>query len=66
MPTSKKRKKNGKAVAKKVPEVKPLICPNCETEITNIEWRPFADGRVQLVGCSHCRFVLGTAFNFSA
>lgn len=64
MPTSKKRKKGGKKVVKKVEPLKKAICPHCDGEIDNVQWRPFGNNDVQLICHLDCMYVLGATFNF--
>ena len=52
--------KEKKIVLEKVPN---LICPHCDAEIERVEWRPFGDKDVYLVGCAKCRKVLGATYN---
>ena len=44
-------------------EAPKLICPHCEKPIETVEWRPFGDRDVKLVGCGNCLKVIGGTFN---
>jgi hypothetical protein len=65
MATSKKRKKAGKKVTPKVVTPAKAICPHCNEEINNIEWRPFGVNEAMVIAHGgECMGVLGVSYNF--
>jgi sarcosine oxidase delta subunit len=45
-----------------IPHIK---CPHCSSDLTNVEFRMFGDGRVWLVGCPHCLKAVGANFEMN-
>lgn len=43
---------------------KKAICPHCEQEIVNVQWRGFADDKIILMACGNCFKVIGTSYHF--
>lgn len=62
---TKKHTTRAEKSATKEAEQRNLICPHCNSEITSVQWRGFAEGgKVVLIGCGHCFKVFGSGFHF--
>lgn len=46
-------------------EIKHLKCPHCESDMPDVEFRMFGEGRVWLVGCPCCLKVIGGNFELN-
>lgn len=42
-----------------------LKCPHCGSDLADVEFRKFGDGRVWLIGCCHCLKVIGANFEMN-
>jgi sarcosine oxidase delta subunit len=42
-----------------------LKCPHCNSDLPDVEFRIFGDGKIWLIGCPHCLKVIGGNFELN-
>ena len=40
-------------------KAKEVTCPHCAQPMPRVEWRSYCDGKVGVIACGNCFFVIG-------